>query len=62
VNLRRAVPVVSSQFTGRKIPMMLLRAGALMLFVLLLSACNTMAGMGQDIETAGETIEREARE
>ena len=42
--------------------MMLLRVGALMLFVLLLSACNTMAGMGQDIETAGETIEREARE
>lgn len=42
--------------------MTLLRASALTLFVLLLSACNTMAGMGQDIEAAGETIEREASE
>jgi predicted small secreted protein len=48
--------------TGREILMTLLRTCALMLFVLLLSACNTMAGMGQDIESAGETIEREASE
>ena len=33
----------------------------LMVAGLLLSACNTMAGMGQDIQKAGETIEGAAK-
>lgn len=31
-------------------------------FALGLSACNTMEGVGQDIERGGEAIEDEARE
>lgn len=27
-----------------------------------LSACNTMAGVGQDVEDAGEAIEEQARD
>ncbi len=33
----------------------------LLLATLALSACNTMAGMGQDIQKAGETIEGAAK-
>jgi predicted small secreted protein len=30
--------------------------------LLVLSACNTMGGMGQDMQDAGEAIEEEAEE
>jgi predicted small secreted protein len=33
----------------------------LIMACLALSACNTMAGMGQDIQKAGETIEGAAK-
>ena len=33
----------------------------LILAAVALSACNTMAGMGQDIQKAGETIEGAAK-
>ncbi|MDQ3289106.1 MAG: entericidin A/B family lipoprotein [Pseudomonadota bacterium] len=32
----------------------------LVLSVLVLPACNTMAGLGEDVENAGEAIEDEA--
>ncbi len=30
-------------------------------WVVLLSSCNTVAGMGRDIEAAGEAIQRKSR-
>ncbi|ABI81908.1 entericidin family protein [Syntrophotalea carbinolica DSM 2380] len=32
----------------------------LLLLVMALSACNTLSGMGKDIEQAGEAIQRKA--
>jgi entericidin A len=50
--------------TVKEIPMK--RAITLMLLALFsmgtLTACNTMAGAGEDIQTAGEKIEKEAVE
>lgn len=31
-------------------------------FTLILAGCNTMAGIGEDVETAGEEIEEEAKD
>lgn len=31
-------------------------------FALLLAGCNTIEGLGEDVETAGEAIEEEAEE
>ena len=33
-----------------------------LLIVMGLSGCNTMAGMGEDVENAGESIEEEAED
>ncbi|MDX1604995.1 MAG: entericidin A/B family lipoprotein [Candidatus Competibacterales bacterium] len=38
----------------------LIRLLCLLAMLLALSACNTIKGMGEDIEAAGEKIEREA--
>jgi entericidin A len=50
--------------TAKEIPMK--RLIALMLLALFstgtLTACNTMAGVGEDVEAAGEAIEEEAVE
>ena len=37
------------------------RVVLIIIAVLTVSACNTMAGMGQDIQKAGETIEGAAK-
>ncbi|MEX1081940.1 MAG: entericidin A/B family lipoprotein [Halofilum sp. (in: g-proteobacteria)] len=39
-----------------------MRATTLLLFGLLLAGCNTMEGMGEDTEEAGEAVEEEASE
>lgn len=41
---------------------MFLRALFVVVSILGLSACETMEGLGQDIENAGEAIEEEAEE
>ena len=41
--------------------MKILAGLASILFLMSLSACNTMQGVGQDIEDAGEAIEDRAR-
>lgn len=38
------------------------RIVALMLLGIALAGCNTMAGMGRDIERGGEKLQSEARE
>ncbi|MFZ5710845.1 MAG: entericidin A/B family lipoprotein [Pseudomonadota bacterium] len=37
-------------------------SAALLLSLFGLSACETFKGMGQDMQTAGQTVENEARE
>ena len=41
---------------------MLKRIAALILLGITLAGCNTMAGMGRDIERGGEKLQGEARE
>lgn len=41
---------------------MLKRVLALMALAITLAGCNTMAGMGRDIERGGEKLQGEARE
>lgn len=41
---------------------MLSRAIAAILTAMVLAGCNTMAGMGRDIERGGEELREEARE
>ena len=41
---------------------MVKRIVALMLLAVALAGCNTMAGMGRDIERGGEKLQDEARE
>jgi predicted small secreted protein len=43
-------------------PTAALLAPALLIALLGLSACNTMEGLGQDMEQAGQEIEEEAQE
>ncbi len=39
-----------------------MKATALLFFALLLAGCNTMEGMGEDTQEAGEAVEEEASE
>lgn len=36
-------------------------AASILLFALLLSACNTMQGIGRDVSSVGKTVERAAK-
>lgn len=48
--------------TDRSRPRALAAPAALCAALLMLAACNTTEGLGQDIENTGEVIEEEAEE
>ena len=52
---------MGSFFTKKGVAMRMLSTMVALIAVFGLSACNTMQGMGKDIQSGGEAIERQAQ-